>query len=426
MRLVNGSRVVIAGGGPAGSFTALQLQHFAAQAGLDIEITLFEARDFGRPGPVGCNKCAGILSSRLVKNLSSLDLDLPRELILAELDTYILHLGEDELVIERPDPERRIVSVYRGSGPRMGSLPLPPSFDDWLLTQVKARGVGVRYERVQTIRAGLRPMIVTRGEEFEVDLVIVANGVNSRTPLDAAWRYRAPRTETMAQDEIPLPAGIQDTQVHIFFDPPSELIFGGVIPKGRYANISLLGHHLPPKSISTFLEGNRLLANSPAGTQPLCGCMPRVVVSQASGYYADRMVVVGDAAASRLYKDGIGSAYMVAEAAARTIVEVGISRKDFALGYAPTCRQIAVDNLYGRLIFRLWSVIHRSSFLRNAWQRNILRESELPLEQQVHRHILWGMFTGDESYQQLFRLLTSRQALWGLWLSASGIGGIHE
>ena len=61
MHLTNDSRVVIVGGGPAGSFAALHLLRYAAQANLTLGIIIFEARDFNRPGPGGCNKCAGIL-----------------------------------------------------------------------------------------------------------------------------------------------------------------------------------------------------------------------------------------------------------------------------------------------------------------------------------------------------------------------------
>ena len=64
-RLSDGSRVCIVGGGPAGCFAALHLLDQAEKQGLRLEVLIFEPRDFNRPGPSGCNRCAGILSSHL-------------------------------------------------------------------------------------------------------------------------------------------------------------------------------------------------------------------------------------------------------------------------------------------------------------------------------------------------------------------------
>lgn len=416
MRLGNGSRVIIVGGGPAGSFAALHLLRFAAEAGLRLEVIVLEARNLDRPGPGGCNKCAGILSSTLIHSLEVLGLCLPPELIQAELHAYILHLRSAELVIHRPDPTRRIVSVYRGGGPRLGDPPYPCSFDGWLLRQVQARGAAVRRARVQTIRPGARPIVVTAHECLEADLVILATGVNSRAPLDPAWRYRPPRTEVMAQDEMPLPDGLLNTGVHIFFDHPPGLIFGGLVPKGRYMNISLLGRGLSPDAVVDFLEGHGLAALFPGSIPLLCGCTPRIAVSPAAGFYADRLVVVGDAAVTRLYKDGIGAAFRTAEAAARTAVQRGVSQRDFAVGYAPVCQDIAIDNRYGRCLFRLWEWARHWPFLSEAWRCAVLAEAGLPPAAHVHTRVLWGMFTGDESYRRIVRLLISRPSLRALWL----------
>ena len=54
--------------------------------------------------------------------------------------------------------------------------------------------------------------------------------------------------------------------------------------------------------------------------------------------YADRIVFVGDAGVSRLYKDGIGAAYRTAKAAARAAVFQGVSADDFRRHYQPVWR----------------------------------------------------------------------------------------
>ena len=418
MRLENGSRVVIIGGGPAGSFAALHLLHYAAEAGLRLDITILEARDFSRPGPGGCNKCAGVLSASLIRNLERLSLHIPPEVIQSELNTYVLHLGEIELSINQPDPHRQILSVYRGGGPRLGSPPPARSFDNWLLEQARERGASVRMARVHTVQSGTKPTVVTARQEYTADLVVLATGVNSRAPLSRAWDYKPPLTEIMAQDEVPFPAGFSDHTVHIFFDYPPGLIFGGLIPKGRYANISLLGHRISPDAVNDFLEGQGLMALFPDGSPGMCGCTPRVAVSPASNYYADRLVAVGDAAVTRLYKDGIGAAFITAEAAARTAVQRGVASRDFAAGYRPICRRIAADNRYGRWLFRLWSIRQHSPFLLRIWARAILAEASLPPAAQVNSRALWDMFTGSESYRRLFWLSVNRTALFNLWQGA--------
>jgi len=414
VRLAPGSRVLIVGGGPAGSFTALHLLHYARQAGLDLEVILLEPRDFGQPGPGGCNKCAGILSSTLIRDLEGLGLQLPQELVQSELEAYILHLGGVQLTLKRPDPSRRIVSIYRGSGPRAGAPPYPRSFDAWLLDEAQAAGAVVRRERARAIQRGERPTVLTARDALQADLVVLATGVNSRAPLEPRWGYRPPRREVMAQDEVLLPAGLLDRQVRVFFDLPPGLVFGGLIPKGPYANISLLGRGLPPGAVAEFLEVHGLQRLLPEQAFSLCGCTPHVAVSSAVGYYGERMVVVGDAAVTRLYKDGIGAAFTTARAAARTAVEVGVSRRDFAEGYRPVCRRIAQDNLYGRLLFRLWTLTRRSPFLLDSWRRAITNEASLPAASRVHTRTLWGMFTGDDTYRQMFRLSLTRRALRGL------------
>jgi flavin-dependent dehydrogenase len=351
----------------------------------------------------------------LVRNLERLGLSIPEDVIQSRLSAYILHINDDELCLQSPDPQRVIYSVYRGSGPRLGEPPYPRSFDGWLASEAQARGAILRRERVRAVRYGPRPVIVTARQEIEADLVVLANGINSQTLLDPAYNYRPPRTETMAQDELPLPDGDHQDKIHIYCEPPKGLIFGALIPKGKYVNVSLLGHKLPPDAITVFVDEHHLAGMALPVAPFLCGCAPRLAVTPARGCFTDRLVAVGDAAVTRLYKDGIGSAILTAEAAARTAVRQGVSRADFASGYAPTCRAIVVDNIYGRLLFRLWMLARRFPILVEAWGRSIQSESSLPATDQLHRRLLWGIFTGDESYRKIFWMLFSRAAIWSLW-----------
>ncbi len=402
MQLVNGSRVLIVGGGPAGSFTALHLLQLAAEVHLDLKVILFEPKNFLRPGPAGCNKCAGILSSGLVHSMAQLGLALPPDVIQSQLQAYLLHFEERELLLQPPDPDRKIFSVYRGGGPRLGTPPYPASFDYWLQEQACARGAEIRSGPVKTVRRGVKPVVVTAREEVEGDLVILATGINSRAPLDADWGYRAPPKAKMAQDEILNPDTFSNQMVHIFFDHPQGLIFGGIIPKGRYANISLLGKNLPSESVNRFLEGQDLLQSLPFYMVRICGCTPYINVGAARSFFTDRFVAVGDAAVTRLYKDGISSAFFTAEAAARTAILHGVAEFDFRAHYLPVCLRIAHDNRYGKILFGAWAVLRRFPWLNRTWFQAVRRDEHLPAQSRIHTVILWNMLTGDASYQKMF------------------------
>jgi flavin-dependent dehydrogenase len=442
LHLSNGARVCIVGGGPAGSLAALHLEHFARRQGLRLEIFIFEPRDFSRPGPGGCNRCAGILSSRLLSGLQQLGLSLPTEIIQAELNAYTLCLDGEMLRIERPEHQRRIVSVYRGSGPRLLQGKPVASFDHYLLSQACARGAQLISARVRQVSWEGRPVVHTAQGRFPADLLVLATGVNSRSPLTPDYGYRPPKTEIMAQDEFLRPPNWPDDQVNIYFNKPPGLIFGALIPKGKYLNISLLGRGLTLNSVSDFIDAHfSHLETDPKGARPwarcatdterpglntaslcalssLCGCTPRVAVGREplgrDVYFGDRWVAVGDAAVTRLYKDGIGSAFFTAKSAMEAAVHCGISRRAFQKTYAPFCRTIARDNLYGRFLFRIWSYTLRTPRLLHAWTNIVRQEVNRLAKHPVHIRILWGMFTGDELYRDLFWLSLSPRALYGL------------
>jgi hypothetical protein len=123
---------------------------------------------------------------------------------------------------------------------------------------------------------------------------------------------------------------------------------------------------------------------------------------------------VGDAAVTRLYKDGIGSAFFTAQTAMQVAVQQGISNRAFQKQYIPFCRGIALDNFYGSMLFRMWSFLSRTPPLLRAWTTSVKREAAWPIERRVHNRILWGMFSGDEMYRNLFWLALSPTAVAGL------------
>jgi flavin-dependent dehydrogenase len=408
LKLKQGDRVCIV--------AAMHLLHRAKRQKVRLEVLVFEPRDFQFPGPGGCNRCAGILSSRLLRALEGFGLSLPEAVVQAELHAYAAHLDGEVLRIQQPDPQRRIVSVYRGGGPRMLKGEPAASFDSFLLQKACAMGAQHVSSRVRKVvlEEG-KPVVHTARESFQAAFVVVATGVNSRAPLSDEFDYQAPRTEIMAQDEMPRPPDWPKDTVSAYFQEPPGLVFGALIPKGDYVNVSLLGKGFTIDTINNFIEAQGLESTYFSPTSSLCGCTPRIAVRTARQYFGDRWVAVGDAAATRLYKDGVGSAFFTSQAAMHSALHNGISKRDFNRTYAPHCRRVARDNLYGRLLFRLWHITLQGPRMLKAWKDTIRRESDLPAEQRVHTRVLWGMFTGDEPYRDLFHLAASYQAMRGLW-----------
>ncbi len=426
LQLDEHSRVCIVGGGPAGSFAALHLLGLSEQHHLNLEVVIFEPRDFSRLGPSGCNRCAGVLSSRLWNNLTELGLSIPDAVVQADLHSYNIHLDHTSIHLEHPDPTRRIISVYRGGGPRLAEDIPEASFDHYLLTQAIERGAIHIPHRVREVTWEGGPVAYTAGERYPASLVVLAIGINGRSPMHPQFRYQPPKTEVMAQDEVFRPVSWISDEVNAYFKLPPGLNFGAIIPKGRYLNISLLGKGFSKNSVNEFVAAQNLtelLEYDPENT--LCGCNPRIAVTAARQYYGDRWVAVGDAAVTRLYKDGIGSAYQTSKQAMTTAVEQGISHRDFKKHYAPTCRSIDIDNFYGSLLFRLWNITLRSPVTLKAWKGAIKHEMTLPVTQRRHMHILWGMMTGDEPYRKLFYRGVNLTALWnlGVGLGLSWRGG---
>jgi flavin-dependent dehydrogenase len=411
--LVDGSRVCIIGGGPAGSLSALHLLNLARQKGIRLDIKIFEPRDHTALGPRGCKGCAGILSTRLLSGLASLEISLPKEVIQSELHSYSIHVDEDIIQINQPDTRRRIVSVFRGGGPHLLPDEPPHSFDRYLLSKACTHGARLVQASVKHVANEKLPVIYTSRESYVADLVVLATGVSSNNPFSPTFGYRGPQTEIMVQDEVLRPSDWPADEVNVYLKQPVGMIFGVLTPKGRCLNVSLLGHGLTQDAVIRFIDAVEISSDH-LSLVGLCGCAPRIAIGPAKNFYGNRWVAVGDAAVTRLYKDGIGSAFFTAKKAMRVAITDGVTRQAFRKGYYPYCKSIAADNAYGRLLFRLWEITVKNPFLLESWKRAVRSERELPVEQRIHMRILWGLLTGDEPYKDLAFLFLKRPAVRGL------------
>ena len=425
MKLRDGSSVSVIGAGPSGSIFACQLLRAARERGLALEVTLFDEKEFKREGPTGCNRCAGVICSDLLRDLVDLGIELPADHIQRTIEGYRFRTRAGELRMPRAAAHGPIATVYRGNGPPSGTSHAEMSFDGLLLKRAIELGARLVPQRVESIvlpagRSGRAA--VRRGsggaEPLESDLVAVACGVNSTFPVrleEMGFGYRRPRTRRACQAEIPLPNDFIDARfgndILLFALGLERIRFAALVPKRGFVTLTLIGYgDLGPDDLQSFVRHPDLLAELPAGWQYSgrnCHCFPLMPVWHASEPVADRLVVVGDAAVSRWYKNGIGSAFLTATLAARTALDHGVSadalRRHFWL---PARRRIARDNFYGRLLTSAFDFFTRSDGLASVYLNACIRAPAKRAARTFH-FVNWNMITGDRPYREIARAAAS-------------------
>ena len=418
LNLHDGSRVAVIGGGPAGTFFTIFLLDMAGRAGDEIAVDIYEPRNFLNPGPVGCNMCAGIVSETLVQMLAAEGINLPGSVVQRGIDSYIMHMDVGSVRIDTPLNEKRIGAVYRGAGPRDLKESWHTGLDKHLLNLALEKGANLISERVsQVTLVDGYPLVKTRASEGEkYDLVTVTTGVNSSALKmfeGLNLGYSAPETTKTYLREYYLGnetvTKILGNAIQVFLLDIPRLEFGMLIPKGDYITVCLLGKEIDTELVQAFLDSPEVQQCLPPSLiidNFSCQCSPRINTLGAKQPYGDRFVFIGDAAATRLFKDGIGSAYRTAKIAASTAVFQGVSAQDFERYYLPACEKVEYDNDIGRLIFWVVTKIQKLRFARKAMLRMILSEQGRPGSLLRMSTVQWDMYTGSGSYKEiLMRIL---------------------
>ena len=423
MELTNHSRVAVVGGGPAGSLTAYFMLDIAQRLGMHLNVEIYNAATFSAPGPKGCNHCGGIISETLVQMLAMEGINLPPSVVQRGIDSYALHTEQGSVSIVTPLEEMRIAALYRGSGP-LNCLKCAPtdasdripyqSFDALLLERARQRGARVHPHRVTRIsqQDGL-PNVSAKGmEDRKFDLVVGTMGVNGgglRVFDRTLYEFRPPKTTRAFITEIHL--GRQAVNqyfgntMHVFLMRIPRVDFSALIPKGEYVTLALLGRTLDKETALAFLAHPQVKACFPPDADlnlNACQCHPDVCLGMARPVFFDRVALVGDAAVSRLYKDGIGAAYKTAKALAITAVIHGISKEAFARHYLPTCRRLNRDNWIGSVVFLTVNLFKWVSPLRQGMLRMVRCEQGQNDTDLSMSLVLWDTFTGSNTYQSIF------------------------
>ncbi|MGD8237680.1 MAG: hypothetical protein PVH68_03965 [Armatimonadota bacterium] len=419
LRLRPGAHIAVIGGGPAGALFAHVALREAETARLPLRISIFDGKDFHRFGPPGCNMCAGVVSESLYERLQELGFDLPPEVVQSKVSGFHLHTAVGSAHIARREGTRRLRTVFRGNGPRDAELEHSISFDDYLLRCVQDAGVEVIPQPVTQIvppadPAGLVTVHYGAGEapqQMQADVVVGAFGLNSNLgEMIAAlgFGYRPPEAVRACNAEIPLPPGADGRlrgSIHILTLDRADIVFTAFTPKQQHVTMTIVGtRDVGIKDLDGILQHPRVVALLEHGAvSPTydCECRPRYVVRDGRHVYTDRLVMIGDAACSRLYKNGLESALVTAELAARTIIRHGVSRRAFEQHYEPACRRrIVRDNAYGRLLFAAHRAVQRRGRLLRAQLR--LMGEDSPAGERL-REVVWALFTGAQPYRSILR-----------------------
>jgi flavin-dependent dehydrogenase len=412
--LEDGSRIAVIGGGPAGSLFAYFLLDMAERVDLRLEVDIYEPRVFAKAGAVGCNMCGGIVSETLVQNLALDGVFLGNDVIQRGIDSYHLHTDAGSVKIATPNEEMRIGAVHRGGGPRDMTEARWVSFDHHLLENATDRGARVVQARIEEVtRDNGRPVLHVKGHEpVPYDLVVVATGVNTsilKTFEELGIGYQRPKvTKTLIREyylgEEAITASL-GTSMHVFLLDLPHLEFAALIPKGDYVTMAMLGDDLDNAAGDMFASTPEVRAVMPPGWDhkiQSCQCLPHINVHGVEKPYADRVVFIGDAGVTRLYKDGLGAAYRTAKAAARTAVFEGVSERAFRERYLPVCRSIQGDNRIGHLAFMLTRVAQKLRILRVAIL-TITQDEQTSGRTPRMSGVMWDIFSGSAPYSDIFR-----------------------
>lgn len=412
--LEDGAQIAVIGGGPTGSFFSIFALKMAKMIGKELQVTVFDPKDFSKQGPSGCNHCGGIISELLVQTLAVEGINLPDTVVQRGINSYDLHTEQGSVYIETPALEKTIATVYRGGGPKglIGSR--KESFDNFLLglaVQEGAIHVPKKIDRV-AFKSG-RPVLYSQDEELmEADLLVGAFGINSPTAKvfeGTDFDYRKPKTTTTAIAEIGMGQSVIEehfgSSVHLFLFPTKEIKFGALIPKETYATLCILGKGITAKTVSNFFEHPVVKGVLPSSIpyELACRCLPKMSIKASSSAFADRVVMCGDAGSTRLFKDGLGAAYLMGKAAAKTAVFHGVSKEHFRREYYPVYRSIIVDNLFGQVLFAVTDIYRKNTvFTRGMLEVVSAEQKRKPGKPRVLSSILWDMFTGNERYKNVF------------------------
>jgi hypothetical protein len=195
-----------------------------------------------------------------------------------------------------------------------------------------------------------------------------------------------------------------------------------LIPKGNYLTVAVIGGFVDKAShpkdtlklIKSILELPQLEKIIPdiAAFPVACSCSPMITVGVAKNPYADRLALLGDIVGSRLYKDGLYSAYLMASSLAKIVLREGIDKRTLGRSYGKTIKWLSLDNRFGKQVFCMIRFTFRSALLSRIFYQTFATEMKIKdASKRPLGEVLWKIASGSSDYKQIFKDMFSFRVL---------------
>jgi flavin-dependent dehydrogenase len=436
------------------------------RAGRDDALPLLSCRE-------GCNYCAGGLTPKLAEALEEEGISLPEDIVAGRIRSLTIHGHWKNIELRVPEG-KKMTAVFRGSRPK-GRANQYRNFDSFLLERARESGARiifgdaydfryseegrpvVRYHPVSSDErrrlspeesAGslVRPRRIQESgqaaEEIEAGFLVLAGGVNQslgeHVDKNPFWRsvrrvipgYSPPRVRRALICEVEIQEALESVlEGEIYFieygSKSLKIEMSSLIPKGRFITAALLGRSVDESGgrnslalINEYLELPQLKRIFPPGAEmkPVCLCAPHMAVGAAARVSGERVAAVGDMVWSRLYKDGIYSAYLTSTALARAVLEAGVDSACLRSAYGSVIKNLKHDSVYGRFLFALNRLVFsRPNLSRILYQAVLTERKTRPAGERRLAAILWKIASGDDTYRAGLRAMFHPLAIWSVF-----------
>lgn len=408
-----GTRVIVVGGGIAGSSFARQLLLLTSRENVPVRIYLINSSN--------CNYCGGLITDLALQTMRELlALDVPAHLVLKQVENcvYVNQAGYVPVQLNRP-----LTATLRTS--RFGI----EGFDDALKDRILEGLPGECTEQFTIIEPTIVKQVLREGGgwrvilskrnpdksfmEIEGEFLVMASGFRAlNRPMMVGFQeaggYIPPPVMEASVTEV-------DTSLAEFKNIGSRmfildnLIPGAMlafIPKGEnWLTVTCLGHRMTKEDIDNLFVHPSLrefIYFPEASSHLRCHtiCPASVFTGPSPRFYGDGWAAVGDLTGyGRVLKDGYFASFLGTRMAAETIVYHGTTRQELARHYHAPLRFFAGDNRVGMALFNLDNRLQQYSWFNHF----LIRAARAEVKRRPSGSSLHAAFrslaTGELSYR---------------------------